>query len=167
MAISFPGNDEMHNPKVLALNHEWASWSGESKFLHRGNMVVQYLRHKQTPASSTRKALTHALLQSAYMWMLQWHLKCYVLSHLTHFDDLMPEPRLCCHFCKFFPMSIYAGWMRGWGTVQQQNAYLACISAWFPSRKPGTSKFLINQCLPSVWIKKSHYRQWFDGILKT
>ena len=48
VAVSLSGNDEVHGPEVLALDHQGAPRSRQSELLHWGNMVVQYLQHKKT-----------------------------------------------------------------------------------------------------------------------
>ena len=57
MAVSLSGNNEVHGPEVLALDHQGAPRGRQSELLHRGNMVVQYLQRKKTFAHHQTKAL--------------------------------------------------------------------------------------------------------------
>ena len=63
MAVSLSGNDEVHSPEVLALDHQGAPRSRQSQLLHGGNMVVQYLQRKKTIAHRHNlKALSNLTL---------------------------------------------------------------------------------------------------------
>lgn len=81
MAISFSGNNEMHNSEVLALNHKWAPRSRQSQFLYWGNVMVQNLQYE--------KNIRWPLLKSTkYLFLATVH-KCqkcllWIVSRVIH-----------------------------------------------------------------------------------